>query len=520
MILPAQFASADPLDLLRHAEQGLIGLDQRLMSALMARPDETLAALAKFVDAPDPDRLVDLTEQIFDLYRFFNAPQAAPFYVGMLCESLDDTPDSLIEALAALGAGAVEPLLELHASLPADDAASVVFVLAATGVRDERIAKLLLDTLASDPYEGALSIGLYGDPSLAAPVSEALQALPESSAEERKALADCLEALAGASDEPPQHPQPAILEDYPEATPPLFDYLDNTQLIHFLACGDAGFRHDAAMSLVDSDYPDSILEVLLGRATAEGDAQVRQAVLRALGERLDDPRARAILASALASETEPAQVRAGALVGLSEDYENPAFRSHIFEFFAEPSTRAAAVEAMWRSGDESYIPTFRTALRDEDPQVRLEAVHGVGSFPIPALAMEMIPLFADEEFRDDALYAYASAVNAKITPKSVHRLLEEIEKKADGLSHEELETVARALDSRLEMEGYQPVFHTLPDDDGHDHSHCGVEHSHGLNPSLSSPIVQPQPVNGAVKAGRNDPCPCGSGKKYKKCCGQ
>jgi uncharacterized protein YecA (UPF0149 family) len=23
----------------------------------------------------------------------------------------------------------------------------------------------------------------------------------------------------------------------------------------------------------------------------------------------------------------------------------------------------------------------------------------------------------------------------------------------------------------------------------------------------------------ALKAGRNDPCPCGSGKKFKKCCG-
>jgi SWIM/SEC-C metal-binding protein len=23
-----------------------------------------------------------------------------------------------------------------------------------------------------------------------------------------------------------------------------------------------------------------------------------------------------------------------------------------------------------------------------------------------------------------------------------------------------------------------------------------------------------------TKVGRNDPCPCGSGKKYKKCCGQ
>jgi preprotein translocase subunit SecA len=24
----------------------------------------------------------------------------------------------------------------------------------------------------------------------------------------------------------------------------------------------------------------------------------------------------------------------------------------------------------------------------------------------------------------------------------------------------------------------------------------------------------------AKKVGRNDPCPCGSGKKYKKCCGR
>jgi SEC-C motif domain protein len=28
----------------------------------------------------------------------------------------------------------------------------------------------------------------------------------------------------------------------------------------------------------------------------------------------------------------------------------------------------------------------------------------------------------------------------------------------------------------------------------------------------------PAPVKAAVKAGRNDPCPCGSGKKYKQCC--
>ena len=33
-------------------------------------------------------------------------------------------------------------------------------------------------------------------------------------------------------------------------------------------------------------------------------------------------------------------------------------------------------------------------------------------------------------------------------------------------------------------------------------------------PSLSLPALQDD------KVGRNDPCPCGSGKKYKKCCGQ
>ncbi|MBQ4054399.1 MAG: SEC-C domain-containing protein [Clostridia bacterium] len=33
--------------------------------------------------------------------------------------------------------------------------------------------------------------------------------------------------------------------------------------------------------------------------------------------------------------------------------------------------------------------------------------------------------------------------------------------------------------------------------------------------------VKKQPVvkKAAEKVGRNDPCPCGSGKKYKKCCG-
>jgi len=33
------------------------------------------------------------------------------------------------------------------------------------------------------------------------------------------------------------------------------------------------------------------------------------------------------------------------------------------------------------------------------------------------------------------------------------------------------------------------------------------------NSSVNKPVIK------SKKPGRNDPCPCGSGKKYKKCCG-
>jgi SEC-C motif domain protein len=36
---------------------------------------------------------------------------------------------------------------------------------------------------------------------------------------------------------------------------------------------------------------------------------------------------------------------------------------------------------------------------------------------------------------------------------------------------------------------------------------------------FTRPVRQgPAPVKAAAKVGRNDPCPCGSGKKYKQCC--
>jgi SEC-C motif-containing protein len=36
---------------------------------------------------------------------------------------------------------------------------------------------------------------------------------------------------------------------------------------------------------------------------------------------------------------------------------------------------------------------------------------------------------------------------------------------------------------------------------------------------VSGELVKPSPARRTVTVGRNDPCPCGSGRKYKRCCG-
>ncbi len=48
----------------------------------------------------------------------------------------------------------------------------------------------------------------------------------------------------------------------------------------------------------------------------------------------------------------------------------------------------------------------------------------------------------------------------------------------------------------------------------------GHEHVHG--PDCDHHHHEPERPyrRGAAKLGRNDPCSCGSGKKFKKCCGK
>ena len=43
----------------------------------------------------------------------------------------------------------------------------------------------------------------------------------------------------------------------------------------------------------------------------------------------------------------------------------------------------------------------------------------------------------------------------------------------------------------------------------------------GLPGADEAPLPPPvEPIHTDKAVGRNDPCPCGSGRKYKKCCGK
>lgn len=96
--------------------------------------------------------------------------------------------------------------------------------------------------------------------------------------------------------------------------------------------------------------------------------------------------------------------------------------------------------------------------------------------------------------------------NKVMQPKNDQRLFEELRKKLQGYEkkypYEFQEFVAPTADGDMEFDKYD-VSDDLYDDE--------VYQPIGY----SEPYVREEP-----KIGRNDPCPCGSGKKYKKCCGR
>ena len=67
----------------------------------------------------------------------------------------------------------------------------------------------------------------------------------------------------------------------------------------------------------------------------------------------------------------------------------------------------------------------------------------------------------------------------------------------------------------------EEVEETAPHSDVHNvqYHHAGYDEALGQSSEDEPPLAM-QPMRSEAKIGRNDPCPCGSGKKYKQCHGK
>ena len=157
---------------------------------------------------------------------------------------------------------------------------------------------------------------------------------------------------------------------------------------------------------------------------------------------------------------------------------------------------------MWRSLWKPYARFFARHLDDPNKDILRQAIRGTGYFQITGHADKIASYFDREDdledLREDALFAYALAMPGETTRGRIRGMLRKIDALAE-LSASEAELVMFALDERLRLAGLEPVFAT-------------AEESGEVQEA-----EPPPPASG--KVGRNDPCPCGSGKKYKKCHG-
>jgi len=80
--------------------------------------------------------------------------------------------------------------------------------------------------------------------------------------------------------------------------------------------------------------------------------------------------------------------------------------------------------------------------------------------------------------------------------------------------------------SASSVEAFHSFLQNLPSKEIHQSTSAfGAEERRAANEAqdmvgeATEAVAKAEPVRASVKVGRNDPCPCGSGKKFKKCCG-
>jgi HEAT repeat protein len=486
-------------ELLHSAAMGRIGVDRRLIRHILAAPDAA-ESVARFATASREEHRLELDPLLIDLFRHFRPAVALDFYVGAIRRAPDEVPDELIEALLPFGDKAIDPLIALYHELGEESGADVAFLLAGLHVRDSRILELLLERLEYDTADGAFAIGVYGDPAARPALEKMLAEIPEEDAELRRELKHALDQLDAA---PAQYEADEfdILKEYPERELPAFDLLLEPERLELLKSEDAATRAGAAHSFFNTVLNEKSRAALLEVARGDADATVRARAWESLADVTGDEAVRDEMIAVMNDESRPVEERGAAAVGLYGLADDPKVKPGIEKLYETEGGRAKALEAMWRSLWPGFSKFFPPHLEDKDPKIVREALRGTGYFELSPHVDKIAKYFDAEppfhRLREDALFAYALAMPGETTRGRVRGMLRKLDS-ITPLNDYESELVEFALDERLRLHGLTPVFSAEEEEE--------------------EPAPEPAPAS-SQKVGRNDPCPCGSGRKYKKCHG-
>ena len=494
MLNPEQYISTSVYDLLQASAKGQIGFDHRLLHAIVDRGEAAIPDLLKWGVEEHEENPIDLEEDVVNIFRHLRNPEAIPFFVHCVRLHPDDVSDELVAAFYEVRQHAVEPLLKLYAELEEEQSGEVAFLLASFRALDPRILTILLDRLEYDAADGSISLGLYGDPAAKPALEKMLATVDPKEASIVRDLTDAIEQLGRPVDEVAIDFD--LWEEYPEKSSPHFELLEEEDRLSMLGSDSAEIRAEAVASFINRDLSELTLKRIFEMAKSDSDASVRANAWEAMSGELENLHIRNSMFERLADRDTPIEERCGALIGLAQQVGQPEIRTFAEEFYQIKECRAKALEAMWRSLDRSFAEYFPQHLDDGDSEIRRQAIWGIGYLGIYASAEKLTKFFEDDELRADALFAYALSARHEISKARIRGLLRKIEEQAGSLSEGETELVQLALDERLVLHGHAPVF--FPD----------------AAPELAEPVAP-----AATAPGRNDPCSCGSGKKFKKCCG-
>ena len=496
-------------ELLRQAAQGHVGVDKRLIQSILDGGAEAAEEVLAFANASHDSDRIDLDPLLVDLFRHWGAPQALDFLIQAVRRSADDVNDELVQTLLPFGERAVAPLLKLYEELGEEQGSDIAFLLAGLRVHDPRVLALLLDRLQFDAADGALCLELYHDPSARPALETMLAEIPAEEVELRRDLQHALEGLDQPA--PPYEPTPFdIMAEYPDRQLPAFEILSEPERLKLIESPDAETRAGSAHSFFNQELDPKARLALFRLAQSDPDAKVRGRAWESLADATEDSSIRDAMLAVLNDTTRDLAERGGAAVGLYAVADRDDINQALQALYEEDGVvaRAKALESMWRSLWKPYARFFPQHLDDPNRQILRQAIRGAGYFQLTRYADKIASYFNREDdtdddigdLREDALFAYALAMPGETTRGRIRGMLRKIDTIA-RLSSSEAELVMFALDERLRLAGLDPVF-------------AAADESEVSEPEEPAPVAPP-----AGKVGRNDPCPCGSGKKYKKCHG-